>query len=94
MELLRAFARAIAAKPYDRDGIEKARKAVLEDTATLGEGAVVEAACNASGMEMTTKVVESTGKKPAKALLGAVGILLCFVRWVAMSFRFLTTGRR
>jgi len=50
--LLETFARAVARRPFSLEDLKEAREKMR---ATLGEGALVEAASAAAGMELATR---------------------------------------
>jgi hypothetical protein len=82
--LLVAFGKAVATRPFDLDSIRQAGKQVEE---IMGEGGLTEAACSAAGMEIATRVVDSTGKRePSGLFLSIVSIVFTILRWIMSLF--------
>jgi hypothetical protein len=83
-KLLVAFGKAVGTRPFDLDGIRQAGKQVEE---IMGEGGLIEAACSAGGMEMATRVVDSTGKKKPSDLSLSIGSFIAsLLRWIKSIF--------
>jgi hypothetical protein len=82
--LLVAFAQSVASRPFDLDRIQQAGKRVQE---TMGEGALIEAACSVGGMEIATRIVGSTRKrKPPRHILMIASIVFTIFRWIMTLF--------
>lgn len=83
--LLVGLSQAMAARPFDAQKLTSASMAVKE---SLGEGALVEAAGVAAGIEAASRCVDMVGKPAIPAAFAAVmKFILCAINWILSFFR-------
>jgi len=79
-----SFGQAVAARPLDVDKLKEVSERVRLE---LGEGALVEAASAAAGMEISTRIVDMAGKPPfSPAMLNVVRSVMATMRIVGVTF--------
>lgn len=80
-----ALCQAVARRPMDRNAL---RKAANDIQGLMGENALTEAACTVGGMELMTRVADTTGKRPKSPIvLSIVSLVLSLIRWILSFFQ-------
>ena len=83
--MLVELSRAIAARPFDANRLSKAGAAIKD---SLGEGALIEAAGVAAGIEAASRCVDMVGKPPLPAAMAAIiKWVLYFISWIVSFFQ-------
>lgn len=82
--LLSSFAQAVAARPFNLQNIKKLSTQLEEE---LGKGALIEAASTCGGMEVATRVVDTSGRVETKGLLLlTMNSVLALIGWIVSLF--------
>mmetsp|Transcript_23975 Transcript_23975/g.55929 ORF Transcript_23975/g.55929 Transcript_23975/m.55929 type:complete len:86 (+) Transcript_23975:934-1191(+) len=82
--MLVEFSKAVATRPLDHAKIQQTGKQLA---LTYDEAVLVEASATAGSMEILTKVVDATGRKPPPHVAqGIVRIVLAIHKFVASPF--------